>query len=399
MGDVADHGLALGLHAFAAFGEVVEGLGQDAGLVPGLHRHPDVQFRRLLGRFGQRAQGADEPGRDHGRDEDGEGEDPGGRADDLGLVRRGDGEAGCGGVPAAQEEFGHRRHVGVELGAAGAVGAGLRLADVGGVAQLVVGARDVAGAEVLVEDVDAEVRGLEAHAFPRQAGLGAHDQAFQRLALGGGRGVELPVGALVGHVAVGVVAVRVGEDGTAARRHRDGRVDAVLFEARLTVLGQLRQPDPLLRGHPVRADDPGVETAELCAGFRVRVGVQGVDARGGARRERGAVRCGVGDEGAVGGREGDAAAHLLRQCADGGRDALPLGVGRGVSAELREDAHVVREVLALFLPDGPGGGRHREPGRRPDRADGDQHGGDEQPDQQPLAQRYPGPHARPPRSL
>lgn len=305
--DVADHGLALGLHAFPAFGEVVERLGQDARLVPGPHRHPDVQLRWLLGRFGQGTQGAYESRGDDGRHQDRERQYGRRRADDLGLVRRGDVEAGCGGVPAAQEEFGHRRDVGGELGAAGVVGAGLRLAYVGRVTQFVVLARDIAGAEALVGGVDPEVRDLEAQAVPRHAGLGAHDQALQRLALGGGRGVELPVGAHLGHVAVRVVAVRVVEDGAAARRHRDGRVDAVLGEARLPFLGQPRQPDPLLRGQPVRSDDPGVETAELRAGFRVRVGVQGVDAGGGAGRQGGAVPCGVRDEGAVGGREGDAA--------------------------------------------------------------------------------------------
>ncbi len=86
--DVADHGLALGLQASAALGEVVEGLGEDAGLVAGGHRHAHVQLGRLLCGEGERAQRPYQPDGDEGGHGDGDGEDQTGDADHLGLVGR-----------------------------------------------------------------------------------------------------------------------------------------------------------------------------------------------------------------------------------------------------------------------------------------------------------------------
>lgn len=137
VGDVADHGLALGFQLFAARGEVVEGGGQIAGLVLGGDGDAGVLVRRLLGRGRQGSQGTDETGRDHGGHGDGDGQDQRRDTDDLGFV--GGGEVETRGLPAqvAQVEPGPRGDVGVELGAARVLDTGRRLLSAAGTADRV----------------------------------------------------------------------------------------------------------------------------------------------------------------------------------------------------------------------------------------------------------------------
>ncbi len=397
--DVADHRLALGLQPGPALGEFVEGRREDAGLVAGRHGHPDMPVRRLLGGRGQRAQRPDQPGGDDGGHGHGDGKHQAGGAHDLGPVRRGQVEARGGPVPDAQEQVGGRGDIGVELGPAGLVDAVVRLPLGPVVGVLLQLAHHVPGVHPPVGDVHADEQRLDvvqsAHV---QTGAGVFGELGQRLVLGGGGGVETSVGALQRHVVDGA-AVLVGEGRAAGRGARHGRLDAVVLVARAPFLGECVQPGALGGGEPVRAHHPGVDAAALGAAVGVGVGAQRVDGGGGARRQRGAGRRGVGDHPAVGGGQGDPAADPAGQLAQAALDALPVGVGRRVPAEPGEHVHVVGEDLPLFLAQGAGGGLHRQPGRRRDRAHGDQHRGDQQPDQEPLAQRYAGPHPRPPLSL
>ncbi len=401
VGDVADHGLALGLQALAALGQVVERLGEDAGLVPGGHRHPHVQFGRLLCGRGQRAQGPYEPDGDDGGHGDGDGEDQSGRTDHLGLVGRGHVEAGGILVTDAEEQLGHRGDIGLQLGAAGAEHTAL-LGLRGGldVACLRVLGEQIAGAQgILSAGVEGEVqRTAEVDARLLQAGAGQPCEVGQGPLFGRGGDVQLSVRAALGGVG-GVGALRAAEHGTSARGPHHGGVDAEPLVARPALGGERVQPVPLLRRDPVRADDPRVDAAELGPGLGVGVGAQGVDGGGGPGRQWGAARRGVGDQGAVGAGEGDPPTGLVGQVVDGAPDVRPVGVGGRVAAEPGQDAVVGGEVLALLLLEGAGGGRHREPGGGRDRADGDERRDGQQPDEQPFAQRCPALHGRAPLSL
>ena len=403
VGDVADHRLALGLKTLTAFGQVVEGGGEDAGLVPCRDGYPDVEFGRLLGRRGERPQGPYEPAGDQGGRGDGHGEHQRGGADDLGLVARGHVEEHGGGVPGAEEEFGTGCHVGVELGTAGLVDAGL------GQAPLLVA--QVAGqriARVHPAQLATDRHGRRtAQSGLVQAVAGESLERPVRLLLRRGGGVEESVGAGVGHVVGGGTTVRVGEHRPPAGGQLEPGLQTVPGEAQLPLSGQGVDRDAFLLGKTVRAHGSRVDAGDLRAALAVGVGVQRVHGGGRARRQGRPARRRVGDDPAVGGGQGDAPAGPLGQAPHGGGHARPVGMGRRVPAEVGEDLHVVGERLTLLLAQGLGGGGHGQPGRRGHRGHGDEPGRDQQPHQQPLVQGYPdtrpppapGGHPRPPLSL
>jgi len=126
MGDIADHRLALDLHALAALAQVVEGGGQVADLVVGGHRYPLVLLCRMAGGVGQRSQGADQPGADGDRDGQGGDENERGDTGDPGRVGRREAEAGLGRSGRSGDEQQHgRSDVPGKLLAAGGVDASL----------------------------------------------------------------------------------------------------------------------------------------------------------------------------------------------------------------------------------------------------------------------------------
>lgn len=399
VGDVADHGLALGFQAFAAFGQVVEGRGQDAGLVPGGDGDADMAVRGLLGRRGQRAQRPYQPGGDHGGHGHGDGEHEPRGAHDLGLVARGHVEPHGWAAPAAKEQLGHRRRIGVELGATGFVEAGLGLLHVLDT-RLVVAGREGRALERRAGLGVPEGQGQPGiHARPGQTAAGERVELGQCLLFRAGRRVQQAVGALVRHIGGLARTVRVGHDRATARRAGQGGLHAVAGEAALSFPGQEVELRAFRRGEPVRADHARVGAAALGAPLGGGVGAQRVHGRGGGRWQGGAGRRRVGDGPPVGGGQGDTPTRLRRQLPHGRGDSTPVAMGGRVAAELGQDLHVRGEGLALFLSQRAGGGRHGQPCGRRHRAHGDEAGGDQQPHQEALAQRDALAHQRPPLSL
>lgn len=145
-----------------------------------------------------------------------------------------------------------------------------------------------------------------------QAAAGEFLERGQRLLLRRHRGVEQPVGARFGDVAVLDGVVGGVQDRAATGCAGDGRADAVAQEAALPLAGQCVEPVAFAVREPVGTDDARVRAAELGAGFAGGVGAQGVDGGGGARRQGGAAGRGVGDEGAVGAGQGDPCGRSAR---------------------------------------------------------------------------------------